>query len=207
MDKDTQVASSLLRRAQPPRWRKLLPLAGLLLLGFVLSRFDLHAVQVALLRVRPSAVLLACLLFSVNLMLKAFRWQRMLAAQGWRLPRPVAVAAFLGSQFYGQVTFGRVGELFRAEALIERGVPLGTALSSSVYDRLLDLGAVLLVAATLRRCCSATGEPRCSRASAWCCCSPPAWPCCTRASSPHFRRSPAPRRARGAARRARRSSA
>jgi uncharacterized membrane protein YbhN (UPF0104 family) len=61
----------------------------------------------------------------------------------------VAIAAFLSSQFYGQVTLGRVGELYRAEALIERGVPLGLALSSSVYDRVLDLAAVLIVAATL----------------------------------------------------------
>lgn len=149
MQKDTQVASSLLRGAPRPLWRKLLPLIGLLLLGFVLSRFDLRAMEAALLRVRPGAVLLAALLFSVNMLLKALRWQRMLTAQALRLPPRVAVAAFLGSQFYGQVTFGRVGELFRAEALIERGVPLGTALSSSIYDRVIDLATVLLVAATL----------------------------------------------------------
>jgi uncharacterized protein (TIRG00374 family) len=65
------------------------------------------------------------------------------------LPLPVAVAAFFTSQFYGQVTLGRIGELYKAEALTERGVPLGTALSSSLYDRLLDLAAVLLVAAVL----------------------------------------------------------
>jgi uncharacterized protein (TIRG00374 family) len=91
----------------------------------------------------------AALLFAANLVLKSFRWQRMLSVQGLRLPTKVAVAAFMSSQFYGQVTLGRVGELYRAEALVERGVPIGTALSSSVYDRVLDLGAVLIVAATL----------------------------------------------------------
>jgi uncharacterized protein (TIRG00374 family) len=129
--------------------RRYLPWLGILLLVWLLSRFDLRALGAALLRVEPWAVAQAALLFSVNLLLKSLRWQRMLGAQGLRLPTPVAVAAFFSSQFYGQVTFGRVGELYRAEALIERGVPMGTALSSSVYDRLLDLAAVLLAGATL----------------------------------------------------------
>jgi hypothetical protein len=137
------------RRAQVPRWRRYLPWLGLLLLAWLLSRFDLRALGAALLSVEPWAVVQSALLFSSNLLLKSLRWQRMLSAQDLQLPARVAVAAFFSSQFYGQVTFGRVGELYRAEALIERGVPLGTALSSSVYDRLLDLGAVLLVAAGL----------------------------------------------------------
>ena len=135
--------------ALPPRWRKLLPWLGLLLLGWLISRFDLRGLGAAFASVRTSAIVTAAALFSVNMMLKAFRWQRMLQAQDLHLPTKTAVAAFLASQFYGQVTLGRVGELYRAEALIERGVPLGLALSSSVYDRVLDLAAVLLVAATL----------------------------------------------------------
>jgi uncharacterized protein (TIRG00374 family) len=136
-------------RARPPAWRRYLPLLGLVLLGYLLSRYDLPKLWAALLRIDPWIVVEAVLLFSANMLLKSFRWQRMLTAQNLYLPAPVAVAAFLSSQFYGQVTLGRVGELYRAEALIERGVPLGTALSSSVYDRVLDLGVVLLLAALL----------------------------------------------------------
>jgi uncharacterized membrane protein YbhN (UPF0104 family) len=132
-----------------PRWRKYLPWLGLLLLGWLLSRFDLRALGRAFASVSASALLTAFGLFSANIVLKALRWKRMLSAQRLDLPTPVAIAAFLSSQFYGQVTLGRVGELYRAEALIERGVPLGLALSSSVYDRVLDLAAVLVVAATL----------------------------------------------------------
>lgn len=135
--------------AAKPRWRKYLPWLGLVLLVWLLSRFDMHALGRAFARESASAVLIALGLFSANMLLKAFRWQRMLSVQNLHLPTPVAIAAFLSSQFYGQVTLGRVGELYRAEALIERGVPLGLALSSSVYDRVLDLAAVLIVAATL----------------------------------------------------------
>jgi len=121
----------------------------LLLLAWVISRQDLAALGAALEAVSPVALLEAAGLFGLNLILKSVRWQRMLQAQRLPLPLPVAVAAFFASQFYGSVTLGRVGELYKAEALTEREVPLGTALSSSLYDRLLDLATVLLVAAVL----------------------------------------------------------
>jgi uncharacterized protein (TIRG00374 family) len=126
-----------------------LPLLGLLLLAWVISRQDLHALRAAFTTIQTAALLQAAGMFSLNMALKSLRWQRMLDAQKLRLPLPVAVAAFFTSQFYGQVTLGRIGELYKAEALTERGVPLGIALSSSLYDRLLDLAAVLLVAAVL----------------------------------------------------------
>ena len=146
---EPSVEPRLPRQKAPARWRKALPLLGLLLLAWVLSRIDLHALGSAFGRISGRAVLEAALLFAFNLLLKSFRWQRMLVIQDLRLPTPVAIAAFLSSQFYGQVTLGRLGELYRAEALIERGVPLGMALSSSFYDRLLDLALVVLVAAVL----------------------------------------------------------
>jgi uncharacterized membrane protein YbhN (UPF0104 family) len=129
--------------------RRYLPWLGLLLLLWVLSRFDLEALGEAFAQVRGLAVLEAALLFAGNLVLKSLRWQRMLTVQGLQLPANVAVAAFFSSQLYGQVTLGRLGELYRAEALTERGVPIGTALSSSIYDRLLDLATVLVLAAAL----------------------------------------------------------
>lgn len=135
----------------PPRarFRKYLPLLGFALLFWVLSRLDRQALAGAFARIEARALLEAALLFAMNFVLKAFRWQRMLIAQKLVLPTRVAVAAFFNGQFYGQVTLGRVGELYRAEALTERGVPLGTALSSSLYDRLLDLVLVVLVACVL----------------------------------------------------------
>lgn len=133
----------------PKRWRKYLPLLGLLLLGWLLSRFDIKELGREFARVDALTLCEATALFAVNLLLKSFRWQRMLTAQGLRLPAHVAVAAFFSSQFYGQVTLGRLGELYRAEVLTERGVPMGIALSSCLYDRLLDVAAVVVLAAAL----------------------------------------------------------
>jgi uncharacterized protein (TIRG00374 family) len=129
------------RRARPkaPLWRRMLPLLGLLVLVWILSRMDGAGMKRAIGRVSAATLLLSAAAFSANLFLKAFRWQRLLQAQQIELPGRVSMAAFLSGQFYAQVTLGRVGEFFRVEALIERGVSAGTALASCVFDRLLDV--------------------------------------------------------------------
>jgi uncharacterized membrane protein YbhN (UPF0104 family) len=123
--------------------RKWLPLLGLLLLGWVLSRLDRGALVSAFAQVSGSAILLSCVCFGTNAWLKVLRWQRLLGAQGIVLPHRVALAAFLSSQFYAQVTVGRVGEFMRIEALLERDVRPATALAACVFDRLLDVFLVL----------------------------------------------------------------
>jgi glycosyltransferase 2 family protein len=142
-------AAAVLRRRRPPSWRRFLPLLGLCLLGWVLSRLDLGALSRAFGRVSLATLALSCTWFSLNLWLKAWRWQRLLLAQGIALPHRVALAAFLSAQFYAQVTVGRVGEFVRIEALTERGVSAGRALSSCIFDRLLDVCLVLFAGSVL----------------------------------------------------------
>jgi uncharacterized protein (TIRG00374 family) len=145
MSADLSVAS--VRRA--PTWRRWLPLLGLCLLAWVLSRLDLGALGRAFGRVSMATLALSCTWFTLNLWLKVWRWQRLLLAQGIVLPHRVALAAFMSGQFYAQVTVGRVGEFVRIEALTERGVSMGTALSSCVFDRLLDVFLVLFAGSVL----------------------------------------------------------
>ncbi|MET0389846.1 MAG: lysylphosphatidylglycerol synthase transmembrane domain-containing protein [Polyangiales bacterium] len=123
--------------------RRWLPLLGFGLLAWVLSRLDLHALGRAVGRVTPLTLVLSCTYFTINAYLKVWRWQRLLKAQGIVLPHRVALASFFNALFYAQITIGRVGEFLRIEALTERGVRPGTALSSCVFDRLLDVLWVL----------------------------------------------------------------
>ncbi len=132
-----------------PLWRKLLPLIGLVLLAWVLSKLDLNGMRAAIARVSTPVLVMSSASFMFNALLKAARWQGLLRAQGIVVPARVTLAAFLSGQFYGQVTLGRVGEFFRVEALLERGVSAGAALASSVFDRVLDLFLVLLVGGVL----------------------------------------------------------
>ena len=136
-------ASARVSRRSQPAWRKWLPLLGLVLLGWVFSRLDLAALGAAFARVSVLTVGLSCVWFTLNLWLKVLRWQRLLLAQGIALSHRVTLAAFLSAQFYAQVTVGRVGEFVRIEALSERGIGMGTALASCVFDRLIDVFLVL----------------------------------------------------------------
>jgi uncharacterized protein (TIRG00374 family) len=139
MELESGVAEHRLARPKAPLWRRSLPWFGLVVLAYILSRMDGAGMKDALSRVSAVSLLLAAAAFSGNLFLKAFRWQRLLRAQRIELPGRVSLAAFLSGQFYAQVTLGRVGEFFRVEALMERGVTAGTALASCVFDRLLDV--------------------------------------------------------------------
>ncbi|HKU43495.1 MAG TPA: lysylphosphatidylglycerol synthase transmembrane domain-containing protein [Polyangiales bacterium] len=125
-----------------PRWRRWLPWIGLCVLAWILSRMDAVKMAHALRSVSAATLLLSAAAFSANLFLKAWRWQRLLQAQSIPLPARVSLAAFLSGQFYAQVTLGRLGEFFRIEALLERGVRAGNALASCVFDRLLDVFVV-----------------------------------------------------------------
>ncbi|MDD9934514.1 MAG: lysylphosphatidylglycerol synthase transmembrane domain-containing protein [Myxococcales bacterium] len=137
------------RPPPPPMWRRLAPLVGVALLVWILSGLQGARVMAALSSVSALHVGVAALAFSCNVLVKALRWRRMLVAQGIHVPAPITRSTFLAAVFYGQFTIGRLGELFRAEALLERGVPLGRALSSCVFDRVLDLYLVLALGAVL----------------------------------------------------------
>jgi len=139
MELESGVAEHRPARPKAPLWRRILPWFGLVVLAYILSRMDGAGMKAALHRVSATTLVLAAAAFTGNLFLKAFRWQRLLQAQQIELPGRVSLAAFLSGQFYAQVTLGRVGEFFRVEALMERGVTAGTALASCVFDRLLDV--------------------------------------------------------------------
>jgi len=136
-------------RTPPGPLRRILPLIGLALLAWILSRQDGDAMASAVSRISLPALLTAGALFTANLGVKALRWHRLLRAQGHPLPLGTTVPAFFAGQFYGQVTFGRLGEFYRAEALTARGVPAGRALSSCMFDRVLDLMLVVCLGAVL----------------------------------------------------------
>jgi uncharacterized protein (TIRG00374 family) len=158
------AAQALSKARERPLWKRLLPLIGVALLAWLISRLDGAQFRDAFARVPASVFALASLSFTVNLVLKAVRWKRLLIVQRIELPTSVAVAAFFAGQFWGQVTLGRMGEFMRAEVLIERKVPASQALSSCVYDRILDLALVLLLGAVLGA--FAVGELRAAVAAA-----------------------------------------
>jgi uncharacterized protein (TIRG00374 family) len=88
--------------------------------------------------------------YALNAILKALRWHRMLQHQGVAIGWRTSIAAFMSGAFYGMLTIGRVGELMRAEALLEHAQSKTDALANAIADRLLDAGFLVCVAVS---CC------------------------------------------------------
>jgi uncharacterized protein (TIRG00374 family) len=119
------------------RW--LLRLIGpALLLAFLLtSDFGL------LWEIIRSAVLwpiaLSLLLLPPFVIIKAYRWVRLMREMGLSLDLPTASALYMVGIFYGTTTPGQAGDLLKAVYLRDRGQPVAPALLSVVLDRLCDL--------------------------------------------------------------------
>ncbi len=86
-------------------------------------------------------------------LLRFLRWQALLAWAGHRLPFGLSLVCYLAG-FAFTATPGKVGELVRIRYLTRLGVPSGRVLAASVFERLCDLFAVLLLALP-----AAAGQP------------------------------------------------
>lgn len=135
------LASKWLRRA-----RLGLPAVGLVILVVMLARLDRDAMIAQMGHISGGSIALAALLFAGNACLKCVRWLRLLRTYDIILPYREGILAFFASVFYGLVTIGGVGELTRIGVLIARDVPWSKALVSCLFDRVLDVSLLTLIA-------------------------------------------------------------
>lgn len=128
-----------------PILRWLLRLIGPALLILFIATSDLGRLVEILRDARLWPILLSLLLLPPFLILKSWRWSRLLREMGIPLPLPTACALYMVGIFYGATTPGQAGDLLKAVYIRDRGHPMPPALLSVVIDRLFDL---LLMAAT-----------------------------------------------------------
>ncbi|GAB4430659.1 MAG: lysylphosphatidylglycerol synthase transmembrane domain-containing protein [Chloroflexi bacterium OHK40] len=128
------------------RW--LLRLLGPALLVLFLLSADLGALWETIRTARPWPIILSLLLMPPFVIIKSWRWARILDAMGIRLGLPTACALYTVGLFYGATTPGQAGDLLKAIYLRDRGQPLAPAMLSVVLDRLFDL-LVMAALATL----------------------------------------------------------
>jgi uncharacterized protein (TIRG00374 family) len=131
------------------------PLVGIALLALLLRHLDFREAWRATQAIPANSALLACGAYTLNAFLKALRWHRMLQHQRAHIPVHVSFAAFMSGAFYGMLTIGRLGELLRAEALMQHGQTKANAFANAIADRILDAAFLLVVAAA----CSALMLP------------------------------------------------
>jgi uncharacterized protein (TIRG00374 family) len=127
----------------------LLRLLGPALLVLFLVRSDLGQLTNILISAKIWPIMLSLLLLPPFLIVKSWRWLRLLKAMGiGGLRLSTAVGLYIVGIFLGTTTPGQAGDLVKAWYLRDRGAPLAPALLSVVLDRLFDL-LVMAVFATL----------------------------------------------------------
>ncbi|NTW98031.1 MAG: flippase-like domain-containing protein [Oscillochloris sp.] len=93
-------------------------------------------------------IVLSLLLMPPFVLIKSWRWGRLLRELGLRLDLRTTVALYTVGLFYGATTPGQAGDLLKAVYLRDRGQPMAPAMLSVVLDRLFDL-LVMAALATL----------------------------------------------------------
>ncbi len=119
-------------------------LIGLLLLALLLWKLDVGALARVMQRAQWPLLIAAIALNIPMVFFKAWRWRLLLRAQQIAYPLRKTYLAYFGSIFIGFVTPGRLGEFVKA-LHIKRdcGVPIGSAFSSVLADRIFDLAILM----------------------------------------------------------------
>ncbi|MBK7826316.1 MAG: flippase-like domain-containing protein [Nannocystis sp.] len=112
----------------------------------MLARLDREAMIAQMSHISGAHFALAALLFAVNACLKCLRWLRLVRTYDIVLPHREGILAFFASIFYGMVTIGGVGEITRIGVLIARDVQWSRALVSCLFDRVLDVSLLSIIA-------------------------------------------------------------
>lgn len=116
-----------------------LRLIGLLAFVFILSRADLRLIVGFLVQADTALLALAVPLFLAIILVKTWRWDTLLRAQGICLDWRELFGVYLSSFYAGAVTPGRVGELVKLFYIRCAGHSLARSLFSAVADRMLDV--------------------------------------------------------------------
>jgi uncharacterized protein (TIRG00374 family) len=115
--------------------------------GFAL-RGDLARLSLAPVLQSWDLVALAALLSLLNYVLRIFRWRSYLARLGHPVPARFAALTFTAGFAY-TLSPGKVGEMVRARYYLPLGVPLAAVTAAFFAERLMDLVAMVVLAALL----------------------------------------------------------
>ncbi|NTW01416.1 MAG: flippase-like domain-containing protein [Oscillochloris sp.] len=126
----------------------LLKLLGPLLLIVFLTRSNLGELWLTISSASLWPIILSLVLMPPFVMIKSWRWVRILREMGLRIDLRTAVGLYTVGLFYGATTPGQAGDLLKAVYLRDQGQPLAPAMLSVVLDRLFDL-LVMAALATL----------------------------------------------------------
>jgi len=118
---------------------------GIILFLLICFFIDFRKIWLLLKEADLIYLLLPAPLFLLNILIKGYRWKRMLRLQGFTLSLSESFRVYSASLLFGLLTPGRVGELTKAVYLKAKGFPYRSSLASVILDRLADIVSLILI--------------------------------------------------------------
>jgi len=119
---------------------------GILIFIAILAELKILYIFTKLINANPSFVLLSVFSFFTMHLFKAFRWKYLLKTHQITLSLKSSYLMYTSGLFFGLLTPGRLGDFVKITYLKKYGVDVVKGFFVNVFDRLLDLIFLLLLA-------------------------------------------------------------
>lgn len=127
--------------------KKLLPIIGILLFIWIVSKLDLTGIAQVARQIRWHLVVVSLIVAFTAVFIKSFKWKKLVDYSGLRYSVMNSLIAWLVGFAVGMVTPGRVGDFYRAVYLkTSNKKPLGICFATVFLDRILDIIIMLFFA-------------------------------------------------------------
>ncbi|MCO4783914.1 MAG: flippase-like domain-containing protein [Candidatus Cloacimonetes bacterium] len=122
--------------------RKVLPILGVLLFLRLMSKLNFTEFVYNLSHVPLEKILVLIFCCWFGLIMKGIRW--LIITRFVNVSKIDLLRVFYASMFLGVITPGRLGELSKISFLKDRGIDYSIALYLTIYDRVFDVGYLLI---------------------------------------------------------------
>ena len=119
---------------------------GIIILLILLSKFENKIIIDSLFKLKIEYLIIAIFITVPLFTIKIYRWIFILKKVGIKYSFLDGLKTYGAGLFSGQVTPGQLGELIRAVFISRRGYDLGLTMGTVIFDRLLDLILLLILA-------------------------------------------------------------
>ena len=129
------------------KWKKYLPVFGILLFVYILIKIDLQSVLLEIQNANIYFLLIAVLLVFVMMLSETIKWFTIARFQNIKIPFNDALKINMIDNYYGFITPSKVGSVIRAEYLKKytKG-HFGKGLFNFIIDKVMDLSAIIFIA-------------------------------------------------------------
>ncbi len=127
-------------------WKQKFKLIGIILFAVILSRIDFTDLLKSITNTKLLIYFLSFLFSIPAIFLRSFRWKLFSTdRQSIDLKNLSAFRFYWIAVFWGAITPGKIGEMFKIKYLREEGLGWGEAAAATIIDRLVDLICLVIL--------------------------------------------------------------